>query len=224
MREGRQIADDRPSAVVSAMSWLREQRALSLSLALAGLAVVLVVDLFVPGYAIAAAYLLVIIFAAIALPRRTAVAMGSAGLVLTLVVMAAQGRMGAENLLLVGFGVLAGAGMFVLVSLHDSVESLYTEQRKRLEHESFTVRLVDALLPLPDPVGGGGHDDPAAGRAARGLADGLLRGRRDRPTGRAQRARAPGRAGGAGPRGARRRTRDGRRRPGARAAGPSRRS
>ncbi len=152
MRGGRQIADDHPSAVVSAMSWLRERRALSLSLALAGLAVALVVDLFVPADAIAAAYLIVIIFAAIALPRRTAVAIGSAGLVLTLVVMAAQGRMSAQNLLMVGFGVLAGAGMFVLVSLHDSVESLYTEQRKILEHESFTVRLVDALLPLPDPV------------------------------------------------------------------------
>ena len=152
MRGGRQLAGDRPSAVVSSISWLRERRALSLSLALVGLAVVLVVDLVVPGYAIAAAYLLVVIFAAIALPRRTAVAIGSAGLVLTLVAMATQGRMGDQNLLLVGFGVLAGAGMFVLVSLHDSVESLYTEQRKRLEHESFTVRLVDALLPLPDPV------------------------------------------------------------------------
>ena len=152
MREGNQIAGDRPSAVVAAMSWLRRRRTLSLTLALLGLVAILFLDVLVPGYTVAAAYLVLVVFAAIALPQGTAIVIGSAGLPLTLTVMAIQGRLDGENLLLVGFGVLAGAGMLAFVSLSNSVENVYSEQRESLERGSFLVRLVDALLPLDDPL------------------------------------------------------------------------
>ena len=220
VREGRQIAGDRPSAVVSAMSWLRRRRTLCLALALLGLVVILFVDLLIPGYAVAAAYLVLVVFAAIALTQVTAIVIGSAGLALTLTVMATQGRMNGENLLLVWFGVLAGAGMFALVSLYNSVETLYMDQRASLERGSFLVRLVDALLPLDDPLDVEADHRPARGRTARRPPDGLLRSRRDRPAGRPQHLRAGGLVRAPGPRCVRRRPGRRGRLPGARAAGP----
>ena len=135
MRGGSQIDGDRPSAVVAAMSWLRRRRTLCLTLALLGLVGILLVDLLVPDYAVAAAYLVLVVFAAIALPQRTAIVIGSAGLALTLVVMAVQGRMDGENLLLVGFGALAGAGMLAFVSLSNSVEKVFTGNSGRVWRE-----------------------------------------------------------------------------------------
>jgi PAS domain S-box-containing protein len=113
--------------------------------------VILLVDLVVPGYAIAGAYLVLVVVAAFALPRWSAIAIAAVGLALTLATMAIQGRMNGENLLLVWFGVLAGAGVFALVAVYDSVESLFTAQQQSLQRESFLVGLVDTLRPLGEP-------------------------------------------------------------------------
>jgi PAS domain S-box-containing protein len=148
----RRTAEDRPPAIVSAMSWLRVRPRLSLGLALLGLLVILLVDLVVPGYIVAGGYLVLVVFAAIALSQRAAVAISVAALALTLAVMTLQHRLTSGNLLLVWFGVLAAAGMFALVSLSNSVEALYESQRSGLRRESFLVRLVDALRPLGEPL------------------------------------------------------------------------
>jgi len=151
VREGAQIAGGPPSPVVTVISWLRARPRLSLGLALLALVVILVVDVLVPGYVIAAAYLVLVIFAAIALPRRTAIAIAVAGLVLTVVVMALQDALTAGNLLLVWFGVLAGAAAFALVALYDSVDSLYREQERREHDLAFVAALQDALAQVTSP-------------------------------------------------------------------------
>ena len=142
-----QAGVDRPPRIASVMTWLRARPRFSLTTAILALLVILGLDLVVPGYAIAGAYLVLVIFSAVALPQRTAVVMAALGLALTLGVMAAQGRLGAENLLLVWFGVLAGAGLLALVSLYNSVEALFRDQAVRLAHRSFLVDFVDALRP-----------------------------------------------------------------------------
>ena len=151
MREGGQIEDGPPSPVVAAISWLRARPRLSLGLALLALVVILVVDVLVPGYVIAAAYLVIVIFAAIALPRRTAIAIAVAGLVLTIVIMVVQDVLTAGNLLLVWFGVLAGAATFALVALYDSVDSLYREQKRRERDLAFVAELQDELALVTSP-------------------------------------------------------------------------
>jgi PAS domain S-box-containing protein len=125
---------------------------LSLALACLGAVLVLGVDLVTSGYAIAAAYLVLVSFAAIALRLRTAVIAAAVGLALTVAVMVLQGRTDAQNLLLVWFGVLAGAGMLALVSLYTSVEELYESEHGRTVRTAFLVDLVDALLLLSDPA------------------------------------------------------------------------
>ena len=142
------------------MTWLHARPRFSLTMAILALPVILGLDLVMPGYAIAGAYLVLVIFAAVALPQRTAVVIAAVGLALTLGVMAAQDRLDTENLLLVWFGVLAGAGLLALVSLYNSVEALFQAQTVHLAHRSFLVDLVDALLPVEDP--GGSRRPPPA--------------------------------------------------------------
>ena len=151
MREGGRIEGAPPSPVVAAISWLRTRPRLSLGLALLALVVILVVDVLVPGYVIAAAYLPIVIFAAIALPRRVAIAVAVAGLTLTVSVMALQDALTAGNLLLVWFGVLAGVATFALVALYDSVESLYNEQKQRETDMAFITALQDELAQVTSP-------------------------------------------------------------------------
>jgi PAS domain S-box-containing protein len=151
VRGGSQIVD-RPRRVVRAITWLRARQRLSLVSALVGMAAILIVDLIVPSYAVTAAYLVVLTFAAIALPQRIALAIGATGLALTLIVMVDQNGVNVDNLLLVWFGVLAGAGVFALVSLYDSAEALFRTQEERLDRGAFLVDLVDALLPLSEPL------------------------------------------------------------------------
>ena len=146
------IDGDRPPRIASVMTWLRARPRFSLTVAVLALRVILGLDLVVPGYAIAGAYLVLVMFAAVALSQRTAVVIAAVGLVLTLVVMAMQDRVDTgDHLLLVWFGVLAGAGVFALVSLYNSVEALFQAQAVSLARGSFLVDLVDAMLPLDDP-------------------------------------------------------------------------
>ncbi len=151
MREAAQIAGGPPSAVVGVISGLRARPRLSLGLALLGLVVILIIDVLVPGYVIAAAYLVIVIFAAIALTRRAAIAVAVAGLTLTIAVMLLQDALTAGNLLLVWFGVLAGAATFALVALYDSVESLYVEHRRREQDLGFVAELQDGLAQVTSP-------------------------------------------------------------------------
>ena len=149
---GRSVqVDSDPPRIASVMTWLRARPRFSLALAILALLVIFGLDLVVPGYATAGAYLVLVIFAAVALSQRTAVVIAAVGLALTLGVMAVQDRMNTENLLLVWFGVLVGAGLFALVSLYNSVETLFRRQAVHLARRSFLVDLVDAMLPLDDP-------------------------------------------------------------------------
>jgi PAS domain S-box-containing protein len=153
VREAAQIAGGPPSAVVGAISGLRARPRLSLGLALLALVVVLIVDVLVPGYVIAAAYLVIVMFAAMALTRRAAIAVAVAGLTLTVTVMLLREDLTAGNLLLVWFGVLAGAATFALVALYDSVESLHVEQRRREQDLAFVTELQDGLAQVTSPQG-----------------------------------------------------------------------
>jgi PAS domain S-box-containing protein len=151
VRRGEQTSGGR-SRLHAATTWLRARPKLALALAILGIALVLCVDLVVPGYAIAAAYLVLVSFAAVVLRLRTAILVAGVTLALTLAVMVHQGRTDAQNLLLVWFGVLAGAGILSLVSLYTSVEELYVSEHARTVRNAFLVDLVDALLPLGDPA------------------------------------------------------------------------
>lgn len=150
MRGGRHTAGDRrPRATIK---WLRARPGLSLAFAGLGIILVLLVDLVVPGYAVAAAYLVLISFAAVALRLRTAAVVAIASLALAVGVMILQGRTDAQNLLLIWLGALAGAGILSLVSLYTSVEELYESEHVRTVRNAFLVDLVDTLLSLGDPI------------------------------------------------------------------------
>jgi PAS domain S-box-containing protein len=108
------------SGVVTAISRLRAHRRLMWALAIVGLAAVFAGDLTVSGYVPATLYLLIVVFAAAALPPRSALLVAGIALSLTLTVMTAQDRLGGENLVLVALGTLAGAGVLALAELYES--------------------------------------------------------------------------------------------------------
>ena len=145
MREEEEIERGPASRVVTPILWLRARPRLALGLALLALVVILVVDILVPSYVIAGAYLLLVIFAALVLRRLIALALAAASLALTLALMSLQNDLSADNLLLVWFGVLAGAAVFAVVALYDSLESLYLEQKRREADMAFVGALQDEL-------------------------------------------------------------------------------
>ena len=150
------------------MTWLRARPRLSLAVAVLALLVILGVDLVVPGYAIAGAYLVLVIFAAVALPQRTALVIAAVGLALTLGVMAVQDRMDTENLLLVWFGVLAGAGLFALVESLQQRRGALPAAGRPPRPRVLPRRPGGRHAPPGRPEGGRGDRHPPAGRAARG--------------------------------------------------------
>ena len=99
-------------------------------LAVAGIALSFALDLLFPGYAIAGFYLLPLLLVTFALSERRAVALvGAVCLGLTICVLVLQGRTNAQNILLVGFGALAGAGLIALGSLYSRYDRLYEKER-----------------------------------------------------------------------------------------------
>jgi len=119
-----------------AVDWLRLHREVVLALAAAGIAMAFALDVLIPGYAIAGFYLLPLLLVTFTLRDRWAVvAVSGVCLALTVYVMVLQGRVNAQNILLVVFGALAGAGLIALGSLYNRYDRLYDRER------SITARL-----------------------------------------------------------------------------------
>jgi len=116
--------------VIGWISWLRASRSLVLAVTVILIAVGLVLDLAIPGYAIAGFYLVPLLLAAFTLPGRYAAIVGVLALVLTILVMVLQDRVDAQNILLVWFAVLAAAGLFALAYLYDRFDQLYESERR----------------------------------------------------------------------------------------------
>jgi PAS domain S-box-containing protein len=131
------------SGVVTVISRLRAHRRLMPALVLAGLAAVLVADLVVPGYAVAALYVLLVVFAAAALPLRAALAVSVAALACALGMMAAQDRLEGQNLALGGLGILAGAAVLLLAALYQSAAAAESRFRDTLASTSDGLYRVD---------------------------------------------------------------------------------
>jgi signal transduction histidine kinase len=116
--------------VLRGVVWLRGHRDLVFVLAVAGIAVSFILDLAIPGYAIAGFYLLPLLLVAFALRERGAVVVVSVVcLGLTVGAMVYQGRANPQNILLVVFGVLAGAGLIALAYLYNRYDQLYETER-----------------------------------------------------------------------------------------------
>jgi signal transduction histidine kinase len=140
------------------VDWLRLHRTVVLALAAAGIALACTLDLLIPGYAIAGFYLLPLLLVTFALRERWAViAVSAVCLALTVYVLVLQGRTNAQNILLVAFGALAGAGLIALGSLYNRYDRLYERERTitaRLHSLTTQVQrlqeisVLDSELPL----------------------------------------------------------------------------
>jgi signal transduction histidine kinase len=116
--------------VLGGVEWLRARRDLVIALAVGGIAASFILDLVIPGYAIAGFYLLPLLLVAFALNGRRAVAFVSVVcLSLTVCTMVLQGRTDGQNILLVVFGALAGAGLIALGYLYNRFDDLYQTER-----------------------------------------------------------------------------------------------
>ena len=146
------------SRVVRRILWLRDHHALVLTLTALGIATAFSLDLVIPGYAIAGFYLIPLLLAAFTLPGRFAVAVGGLCLALTVFVMVLQDRANEQNILLVWFAALAGAGLFALAYLYNRFDQLYESERStttRLQHLTAQVRTLQeaAVLDSARPRG-----------------------------------------------------------------------
>ena len=116
--------------VLRGVEWLRARRDLVIALAVAGIAVSFILDLVIPGYAIAGFYLVPLLLVAFTMRGRRAVVIVSVVcLGLTVCAMVLQGRADAQNILLVWFGALAGAGLIALGYLYNRFDDLYQAER-----------------------------------------------------------------------------------------------
>jgi signal transduction histidine kinase len=129
--------------VVRSLLWLRGHRNEVVALAVAGIAASFILDLLIPGYAIAGFYLVPLLLVAFALgERRAVVAVSVVCLGLTVFTMVLQGRANAQNIMLVWFGVLAGAGLIALGYLYNRFDQLYeTERATTARLHSLTAQL-----------------------------------------------------------------------------------
>ena len=116
--------------VARSVLWLRRHRAPVLALTVAGIATSFLLDLAIPGYAIAGFYLIPLMLVAFVLRERTVVVvLGVLCLTLAVIVMVLQGRANGQNILVVSFGALAGAGLIALGYLYNRFERLYEAER-----------------------------------------------------------------------------------------------
>ena len=101
-----------------------------MALTVAGVAVSFLLDLVIPGYAIAGLYLVPLLLVAFVLRERRIVALvGVLCLALTVLMMIVQGRADSQNILLIVFGALAGSGLIVLGSMYQRFDQLYENER-----------------------------------------------------------------------------------------------
>jgi signal transduction histidine kinase len=130
-------------------------------IALAGclVAASFVLDLLVPGYAIAGFYLLPLMLVAFALHERLYIGIvGLVSVALTIGVMVLQHRVDGQNVLVVFFGVLAGAGLIALGHLYNRFDRLYESERSsNARLQSLTAQLQGlqeaAVLGSERPLG-----------------------------------------------------------------------
>jgi signal transduction histidine kinase len=129
--------------VLRGLAWLHGHRDLVIALTIASITASFILDLLIPGYAIAGLYLLPLLLAAFALRERRAVVVVSVVcLGLTVCTMLVQDRANAQNILLVWFGVLAGAGLIALGYLYNRFDQLYeTEHATTARLHSLTAQL-----------------------------------------------------------------------------------
>ena len=110
--------------------WLRRHRDRVLVVVFLSIATAFVLDLLIPGYAIAGFYLVPLLLAAFALRERLLVAVVAIlCLALTILALVIQERTNAQNVLLVGFGALAGLGLIALGYLYNRYDALYQSER-----------------------------------------------------------------------------------------------
>jgi signal transduction histidine kinase len=129
--------------VLQRVVWLRRHRKRVLGLTFLGIATAFFLDLVIPGYAIAGFYLIPLMLVAFALRERLIIAVvGILGLSLAIFTMVLQGRANGQNVLLVGFGALAGVGLIALGYLYNRFDLLYeTERSTTAKLHSLTAQL-----------------------------------------------------------------------------------
>jgi len=139
--------------------WLRRHRRGVLVAVFLCIATAFVIDLLVPGYAIAGFYLVPLLLAAFALRGRWLIGLiGLLCLGLTTVALVAQGRTDHQNILLVGFGALAGLGLIALGYLYNRYDELYRSEiatTARLQSLTQQVQRLQemAVLDTDRPLG-----------------------------------------------------------------------
>ncbi len=146
--------------VVQRLVWLRRHRDRVLILTLLGIATAFLLDLLIPGYAIAGFYLIPLLLVAFAVHERLVIAVvGILCLGLAVFTMVLQGRANGQNILLIGFGALAGIGLVALGYLYRRFDLLYeTERSTTAKLHSLTAQLqrlqeisvLDSDRPLSD--------------------------------------------------------------------------
>jgi signal transduction histidine kinase len=137
-------AEGRPfPGVMQGVDWLRRHRNRVLGLIFLSIGTAFVLDLLIPGYAIAGFYLVPLLLAALALRERLIVAVVAIlCLGLTLFAMALQGRTNGQNVLLIGFAALAGLGLIALGYLYNRFDALYQSERTTTARlQSLTAQL-----------------------------------------------------------------------------------
>ncbi|MFA4965117.1 MAG: GAF domain-containing protein [Thermoleophilia bacterium] len=129
--------------LVQRVVWLRRHRRQALGLTFLSIAAAFLVDLIIPGYAIAGFYLIPLLLVAFARREGRVVAVvGILCLSLAVFTMVIQGRTDGQNILLVGFGALAGVGLIALGYLYDRFDQLYeTERSTTAKLQSLTAQL-----------------------------------------------------------------------------------
>ena len=124
------------------VSWLRASPQRVTVLTFACMAAAFVLDLTIPGYAIAGFYLVPILLAAFALPGRIAALVGGLALGLAVLVMIIQHRVDLQNILLLWFATLVAVGLFALAYLYNRFDQLYqTERRTTSRLHALTAEL-----------------------------------------------------------------------------------
>ena len=129
--------------LTQAVLWSRGHRRGLLVVVLLSIATAFILDLLVPGYAIAGFYLVPLLIAAFALRERFLIAfVGLLCLALTVLTLVLQERADAQNILLIGFGALAGLGLIALGHLYNRFDSLYrTESATNARLQALTTQL-----------------------------------------------------------------------------------